>query len=95
MGIELAPLALTVVDSNKASSTSMTKSHILAAIKRTAAANGGEPLGQMKFFKETGIKKTDWYGKYWARWGDAIKEAGFSPNQMRDALETDAVASVR
>jgi hypothetical protein len=81
-----------VVDSNKASSeAAMTKMHILAEIRRTADANGSRPLGLERFFEETGIKKTDWYGKYWARWGDAIKEAGFVPNQMQDALEVDAV----
>ena len=28
-----------------------------------------------QFEKETGIKETDWYGKYWARWGDTFEEA--------------------
>jgi len=65
----------------------MDKQHILAEIKRTADANDGVPLGTSKFFQQTGIKQSDWYGKYWARWDDAILEAGLTPNQMRGAYD--------
>jgi hypothetical protein len=69
----------------------MDKDHILGEIKRTAKANGGIPLGQQKFFAETGIKKSDWFGKYWPRWNDAIREAGFAPNKLQDAYDRGAV----
>jgi hypothetical protein len=57
-------------------SIAMNKEHILAEIKRTAVLNGGVALGKDRFFQETGIKSSDWIGKLWARWGDAVKEAG-------------------
>lgn len=60
----------------------MTKEHILAEIRRTAIANGGVSLGQARFSAETGIRYTDWHGKYWARFGDAVREAGFQANRM-------------
>jgi hypothetical protein len=63
----------------------MNKEHILEEIKRTAKANGGVPLGTQRFFTETEIKHSDWYGKYWVRWGDAVREAGFTPNQLNEA----------
>jgi hypothetical protein len=63
----------------------MNKEHILSEIKRTAAANGGVPLGRERFLRETGIKIHDWSGKFWARWGDALREAGFAPNQLQTA----------
>lgn len=63
----------------------MNKEHILEEIKRTAKSNGGVPLGRVKFHSETEIKRSDWYGKYWARWSDAVREAGFTPNQMQEA----------
>lgn len=67
----------------------MDKQYILAEITRTARINGGLPLGQGKFLKETGIKTSDWSGKYWARWGEAVREAGFEPNQMQSAYDDD------
>ncbi len=57
-----------------------TKNHIIEEIKRSAKKNGGTPLGTARFAKETGIKPSDWMGKFWARWGDALVEAGFEPN---------------
>ena len=66
-----------------------TKEHILGEIKRTAKANGGTPLGVGIFFSETGIKKSDWYGRYWVRWSEAVVEAGFAPNQKKEAFEEE------
>ena len=66
---------------------SVTKDHILDEIKRTAEANGGQPLGRQRFYAETGIKETDWSGKYWVRWSDALQEAGYSPNRLQSAYE--------
>jgi hypothetical protein len=65
----------------------MNKEHILQEIKRTAKANDGAPLGRLRFFRETGIKESDWKGKYWARWNDAVSEAGLEPNQKTVAYE--------
>jgi hypothetical protein len=65
----------------------MDKHFILAEIKRTAEQNGGAPLGTTKFAKITGIKKADWYGKYWSRRGDALTEAGFAPNEFQSPYD--------
>lgn len=72
---------------------SLTKEHILSEIRRTAAQNHGTPLGEARFFTETGIKKSDWHGKYWVRWSDALKEAGFQPNQWIMARSDDDLLS--
>jgi len=69
----------------------MNKEHILAEIKRTAALNGGVALGIGRFFQETGIKDSDWKGKLWARWGDAVKEAGLIPNTLQVPYEDEAL----
>lgn len=60
------------------------KEHILNEIRRTAADNGGRLLGERAFYSETGISKTDWWGKFWARFSDAVREAGFSPTEFPD-----------
>ncbi|MCI0427953.1 MAG: GIY-YIG nuclease family protein [Nitrospiraceae bacterium] len=65
----------------------MKKDYILQEIQRTAKENGGVPLGQQRFSRETGIKQSDWLGKFWARWGDALREAGFAPNQLQGAFD--------
>jgi len=65
----------------------MTKTHILEEIKRTAAENGGTPLGWRRFATDTGIRESDWKGKLWARWNDAIREAGFVPNELTEAYD--------
>ena len=69
----------------------MIKQHILDEIRRTAQANRGVPLGRDRFSQETGIKELDWFGKYWARWGDALREAGFAPNKLQGAYSEDEV----
>jgi len=67
------------------------KQHILDEIRRTAKANSGEPYGSQRFQTETGIKKSDWYGKFWVRWGDALREAGLTPNRMAEAYDEDVL----
>ena len=61
-----------------------TKQEIISAIRRTTKENGGKPLGVARFEKETSIKVHEWK-KYWPRFGDALKEAGFLPNQLQKA----------
>src|SRR6516165_8493996 len=65
----------------------MNRDHIICEIKRTATANGGVPPGQVRFEKETGIDRHMWHGKYWTRWSDALREAGFEPNKLPRAHE--------
>ncbi len=62
----------------------VTKEKILEEVKRTANENKGIPLGTIRFENETGISPYDW-GKYFIRFSDILKEAGFVPN--RKALE--------
>jgi len=66
-----------------------TKSHILAEIRRTAAANSGKPVGRLRFTTETGIRESDWRGIHWVRWNEELKEAGFEPNQLTTGLSDD------
>ncbi len=63
-----------------------TKEDFLDAVKREAQENNGVPLGKLRFEKATGIKESDWSGVYWAKWSDAILEAGLSPNSLQAAL---------
>ena len=66
----------------------MNKTYILDEIRRTALANGGTPLGRRRFATVTGIKVCEWEGKLWARWSDAVREAGLTPNELQRAYPT-------
>ncbi len=68
----------------------MTKDEILTEIKRITEKDGSPP-GRQRFEKLTGIPMHVWYGNFWARWGDALNEAGFTPNQLQGASDTEAL----
>lgn len=68
---------------------SISREHIIKEIQRTAAENNGKPLGRNAFFSATGIKESDWIGRFWARWSDVIKDAGFSPNKLNEAFDEE------
>jgi hypothetical protein len=70
----------------------MDKNSILKEIRRTAQENAGKPLGRLTFERRTGIRESDWAGRYWARWGDAVKEAGFQPNVPYQAYSVEKLA---
>lgn len=67
----------------------MDRQFILEEIRRTAAENNGEPLGRRRFERETGVSRSDWYGKHWARWGDAVREAGLKPLPFQAAIPAE------
>jgi hypothetical protein len=67
------------------------KEHIVGEIRRTAETNGGRPLGRARFAAETGIREHDWRGRFWARWNDALAEAGYAPNELQHRLDEDEV----
>jgi hypothetical protein len=59
----------------------MERDEIIAAIRQTADENGGVPLGVRRFEQVAGVRPYDWE-KYWARLGDAHREAGYEPNKL-------------
>jgi hypothetical protein len=67
---------------------SVTKLYILQEIKRTTKANGGTPLRKLQFESKTGIRRYDWFGVYWARWSDAIREALCMQDQVKDFIKS-------
>jgi Meiotically Up-regulated Gene 113 (MUG113) protein len=69
------------------------RDQIVREIQRLAEHQGGRAPGSIAFAKETGISDHTWRGKFWARWSDALAEAGFAPNEFRGRLDTDFVLS--
>lgn len=66
------------------------RDEIIAHIQRLASANGQAP-GQKLFERETGIPAHMWIGKLWARWSDALIDAGYQPNAWQGRLDSDEV----
>lgn len=64
---------------------------ILNEIRRLASENDGKPPGKQMFARVTGITEGKWSGRLWARWSDALAEAGFMPNEKQVRLESSAM----
>jgi hypothetical protein len=71
----------------------MERETIITEIRRTAAENGGIPLGRLKLEREAGIKEHHWK-KYWPRFSDAIREAGLEPNSKTEPLDKDVLLAL-
>lgn len=69
----------------------MTRARIISEIKRMAAANAGRPPGVKAFEDETGTPRRSWLGKYWARWSDALAEAGFEANTLNPKTSDEEI----
>jgi hypothetical protein len=65
------------------------REHILAEIRRCAFENDGVPVGRDRFEALTDIRESEWLGRYWVRWGDALQEAGFEPNILQGRVHDD------
>ena len=67
------------------------RSIILSEIQRLASANGGKAPGFRLFTSETGISQGQWYGIHWAKWSDALTDAGFGPNEKQGKFDSETV----
>ncbi len=65
-----------------------TREEILQEIQRTAQENGGVALGLDRFENETGISPYEW-GKFFARFSDAVKAAGLEPQKWTSPIPDD------
>lgn len=69
----------------------ISKEEILAELRKVVAANSGAIPGERTFMAATRIKQSAWKGKYWARWTDAVREAGYDPNAMTQKIPDEGI----
>lgn len=67
------------------------RGQIISEIRRLAKENSGKAPGVMAFERLTGIREAAWRGVYWARWSDALSEAGFAANKWQGKHESELV----
>jgi hypothetical protein len=67
------------------------REEILSEIRAFVAANEGDIPGERTFAAATRIKESAWKGKYWDRWTDAVREAGFNPNALTKKIPDEDV----
>lgn len=69
----------------------ITREDIVEEIRKLAMVSNGVPPGQGQFESATGIKTGYWKGRFWARWGDALVEAGFEAKALNPKIPTEQV----
>ncbi len=69
------------------------RQHIVSEIQRLANENGGQAPGVNAFTKATGIIESKWLGKFWARWSDALVEAGNKPISWQGKSDEETILS--
>lgn len=71
----------------------MDRQQILEELRRITSEAEGTVPGRRRFEELTGIRESDWSGKYWARWSDAVREAGLAPNDRQGAYSDEHLLS--
>ncbi len=69
----------------------ISKEEILSEIRKFVAAHDGEIPGERRFATATRMKESAWKGKYWARWTDAVREAGYDPNAKNQKIPDENI----
>lgn len=68
-----------------------TREEILSELRKFVGENDGDVPGERTFAKATRIKESAWKGKYWVRWTDAVREAGYDPNAMNQKIPDEDI----
>jgi hypothetical protein len=66
-----------------------TKERVLAEFHRAVKIGEGVPPGQNSFAKV--VPERSWRGKFWARYSDLVREAGFEPKRPNVAQDTNLI----
>src|SRR5690242_1691862 len=65
------------------------RAQIVEQIRDIAAETGGAPPELRQFEKMSGIRRHRFIGSIWARWPDALQEAGLRPKGAKGRLRNE------
>lgn len=68
----------------------ITRQEIIQEIQKLVGKDGTIP-GERAFANATCIKESAWKGKYWARWTEAVREAGYDPNTLNQKIPDEEI----
>lgn len=69
----------------------ISREELLAEIRKFVTANNGAIPGERTFVAANRIKQSAWKGKHWARWTDAVREAGYDPNALTQKIPDEGI----
>lgn len=69
----------------------MDSDRITGEIERLARDNDGQPVGERRFFSETGLNRSALWSAGFASYSDALIAAGFKKNEFNSASDPDFV----
>ncbi len=67
----------------------MDRGQIVEEIRRLAPEHDGQAPGRQVFARSTGVRMSSWYPHIWLRWGDALAEAGYAPNELQTKMRDE------
>jgi hypothetical protein len=69
----------------------VTREEIISEIRKFVVAHAGEIPGERSFASATRLKESAWKGKHWARWTDAVRDAGYDPNILMQRIPDEEI----
>jgi hypothetical protein len=81
-----APSPPAEANSSRLAARETQRARMIGDIHKIAAANGGTPPGLRQFISRTGIRRSQCIGMIWPRWSEALRDAGFTPNEHQARL---------
>lgn len=69
----------------------ISRQELLDNIRKYVKTHDGKIPGERSFAAATRIRQSSWKGRYWARWTDAVREAGYKANTLTQKVSDEDI----